>query len=90
MDANLVTALAIGLMVFAALYLALNLVFPSKSAGVRKAKAIFAGAGYLLVAVTLWQDPAMLKNVADRLTWELIAVVVALLVFLQAALRNRS
>jgi len=45
MDYNLVTAMAIGLLVFGATYLILDVVFPSRDETVRRVKLIFAGAG---------------------------------------------
>lgn len=89
MDSELLQAVAIGLLTFGALYLALDVVFPNTDMSARKAKAIFAGAGFLLVAVSLWRDPALLREIARRMTWELIAIVFALLFALRVALRRR-
>jgi hypothetical protein len=89
MDSELVQAVAIGLLTFGALYLSLDIVFPDADMSARKVKAIFAGAGFLLVAISLWRDPALLRETARRMTWELIAVVFALLLALRMALRRR-
>lgn len=88
MDADFVTAMAIGLLTFGAVYLSLDMVFRSADAAVRKVKAIFAGAAYLVVTVSLWRDPALLNEVTRRLTWELLAVVFALLFALRTLLRR--
>ncbi len=89
MDTNLVLTLAIGLIVLAAIYLALDLVFPGRDPSVRKAKGVFAGAAGLLVAVYLWQDPHLLQEVSGRLVWYAIAVVIATLVLLREVIRRR-
>jgi hypothetical protein len=86
---EIVPALAIGLLVFGAVYLALDLVFPGGDRSVRKAKAIFAGAGYLLVTWSLWKDPTLLDEVSAQFVGLLIGVVVALLLALRTALRRR-
>lgn len=88
MKPDLFMALAIGLMVFGALYLALDVAFPGRDGAMRKAKIIFAGAGYLVVTITLWQDPGLLHQVAGQLTWELMLVVIAMLALLRAVLRR--
>ena len=89
MTTDLLPALAIGLLVFGAIYLALDLVFPTSGASARKAKALFAGAGYLLVTWSLWKDPTLLEETSARLVGLLISVVVALLLALRAALSKR-
>jgi hypothetical protein len=89
MDAEFVMALAIGLMVLGAIYLALDLVFPSHDASVRKTKGVFAGAAGLLVTLYLWQDPQLLQEVSRRLVWQSLAVVLALLALLRGVIRRR-
>ena len=90
MDYTLVaTAMAVGLLVFGAVYLALDVVFPSHDFSVRRVKAIFAGAAGFLVAVSLWKDPHLLQEISRRLTWELIGIVFALLVLLRVLLRKQ-
>ncbi|MFB0535221.1 MAG: hypothetical protein ACETWR_09580 [Anaerolineae bacterium] len=89
MDTNLVIATAIGLLVFGAVYLALDVAFPSHDASVRKAKALFAGAGGLLATLSLWKDPHLLQQISQRLFWELVGIVFALLVLLRAVIRRR-
>lgn len=89
MDTDLVMAMAIGLLVFGAVYLALDVAFPSRDTSVRKAKALFAGAGGLLVTVSLWKDPHLLQGISRQLMWELIGIVFALLVLLRAAIRKQ-
>jgi len=85
----LATAMAVGLLVFGAVYLALDVVFPSRDFSVRRAKAIFAGAAFLLVYISLWEDPHLLQEISRRLTWELVGIVFALLVLLGAVIRRR-
>jgi hypothetical protein len=89
MDTDLVMAIAIGLLVFGAVYLTLDVAFPSRDVSVRKAKALFAGAGGLLVTLSLWQDPHLLQQISHRLMWELVGIVFALLVLLRAVIRKR-
>lgn len=88
MDSTLATALTIGILVFGAVYLALDVVFPSRDMSVRKAKALFAGAGGVLVTMSLWEDPRLLQEISHRLTLELIGVVFALLLVLRTMLRR--
>ena len=88
MDYHLVKAMAVGMLVFGALYLALDVVFPSRYEGTRKAKALFAGAGFLLVSVSLWKDPRALEDISRRLTLEMLAVVFVVLALLRLALRR--
>ena len=85
----LATAMAVGLLVFGAVYLALDGVFPSRDFSVRRVKAIFAGAAGFLVTMSLWKDPCLLQEISRRLTWELISIVFALLVLLRVLLRKR-
>ena len=85
----LTTALAVGLLVLGAVYLALDVVFPSRDMSVRRTKAVFAGAGGFLVIILLWQDPRLLQDISRRLMWELIGIVFALLVLLRAVIRRR-
>jgi TRAP-type uncharacterized transport system fused permease subunit len=89
MDADLIMALAIGLMVLAAIYLAVDLAFPNRDPSTGKAKGVFAGAAGLLVAVYLWRDPAALRDVSGQLAWQAIAIVVALLALLRGVIRRR-
>lgn len=89
MDTDLVMAMAIGLLVFGAVYLALDVAFPSRDMSVRKAKALFAGAGGVLVTISLWTNPHLLQEISRRLFWELIGIVFALLVLLRAVIRKR-
>lgn len=89
MDYNLVTAMAIGLLVFGATYLILDVVFPSRDETVRRVKLIFAGAGYFLVGISLWKNPHLLQEISRRLMWELIGIVFALLVLLRVVIRGR-
>ncbi len=84
----LATSMAVGLLVFGAVYLALDMVFPSRDMSVRRVKALFAGAGFLLVSISLWEDPHLLQEISRRLTWELIGIVFALLVLLRVMLRR--
>ena len=55
----------------------------------KEAKAIFAGAGGVLVTLYLWQNPALLQEVSSRLVWQFIAIVLALLAALRAVFRKR-
>ena len=89
MDYSLVTAMAVGLLAFAATYLALDVVFPNRDETVRRVKLIFAGAGYFLVSISLWKNPHLLQEISRRLMWEFIGIVFALLVLLRVAIRRR-
>lgn len=85
---TLVTAIAIGVLVFGALYLTLDVVFPNRDGTIRRVKLVFAGAGYFLVTWSLLRDPHLLGEISRRLTWELIGILFALLVLLRTALRR--
>ncbi len=89
MDTDLVIAISIGLLVFGALYLALDTVFPRRDQSTRRAKALISGAGFLLVTLFLREDPTLLQEISGELVLALVAVVVALLALLRAALRRR-
>ncbi len=89
MTTDLLPALAIGLLAFGAVYLALDVVFSSGDYSVRKTKAIFAAAGGMLVTWSLWKDPTLLEETSARLVGLLIGVVITLLLALRAALSKR-
>lgn len=67
MVTDLLPPLAIGLLVFGAVYLALDLVFPGGDYSARKTKAVFAAAGGLLVTWSLSNDPTLLEETTTRL-----------------------
>ena len=85
---TLVRAIAIGVLAFGALYLSLDVAFPTRDETIRRVKLIFAGAGYFLVTWSLVKDPHLLQEISRRLTWEIIGILFALLILLRAALRR--
>lgn len=88
MGSDLILAIIIGLLVLGAVYLALDVVFPSRDRYVHRVKVHIAGAGGLLVAITLQQNPALLQKVSGQLLWMFLAILVGLLALLRIMFRR--
>lgn len=87
MTTGLLLPLLIGILVFAAVYIALQFLFGGTSRTVQRAAVVFAAACGLLTTLWLRDNPNVLAEAATRIVAAAILVVLALLALARRALR---